>query len=234
MFPEKSTIKLLKTNQNDAKTNTVYDTLMVDEFLRTNIPILRIYSWEKSLTIGMGQKIENFSIDEYYNTNFAKRITGGGLLYHGHDISYSLILPKSYLEEMNVKESYKYLCKFLLDFYGTLGLNANYATNLDELVLSKNQFCQIGYEAYDIIVKNIKLGGNAQKRTKKFIFQHGSIPIEPINNSLEFGKSLCDLNISLTYEDAEKLIIQSFQKIFNIEFDLSNPNLLLPKKEQDD
>jgi lipoate-protein ligase A len=40
----------------------------------------------------------------------------------------------------------------------------------------KTAFCFAGKEEYDLLIKGRKMGGNAQRRFKDVIFQHGSIP----------------------------------------------------------
>ena len=232
MFPKNSKVRLIvSNNKQSARLNMATDEALINSFHNNDIPILRIYSWEKSFTIGASQKFNEFISTHDYSHNFAKRITGGGLLYHGFDISYSLLIPKSYMSSLNVKQSYEYICNFLLEFYKNLGLSASYAKDLN-FELSKNKFCQIGFEAYDIIINNIKIGGNAQKRTKNIIFQHGSIPIEKIYNNhiKEIGKSLFDFGINLSYELSQLRLISAFEKIFHVRLEKS----LLTIKEKEE
>lgn len=105
-----------------AKANTCIDFALFKAFQQNSLPILRLYSWQNSITLGAGQKEIDYEtlINEYKN-NSAKRITGGGVLFHGHDISYSLIIPASYIEDKGVKETYELICSFVLYFYDKLG-----------------------------------------------------------------------------------------------------------------
>jgi lipoate-protein ligase A len=100
-----------------------------------------------------------------------------------------------------------------------------YVKDNDTIKLSKNEYCQVGFEAYDILVNCTKIGGNAQRRTKLAIFQHGSIPvkctkIEKLKN--EIGSTLEDFNINLDFEEVSKKIIESFKKSFNVELVFSD------------
>jgi len=231
MFQNNSKLRLIISNKQSAKDNMAIDEALVSTFNEDDIAILRVYSWEKSFTFGVSQKYSDFSYSNEYKNNFAKRITGGGILYHGHDISYSIIIPKSYAKNMNVKQTYENICNFILEFYKNLGLKASYAKDLNNITLSKSKYCQLGFEEYDIIINNLKIGGNAQKRTKNLIFQHGSIPIEKIlsNKTYNIGNSLFDLGINLTYKEAELLLIKTFKDFFNIKLEQSGLN----KKEQE-
>jgi len=214
--------RLILTPKYDAKTNMAIDSILASSFKENDTAILRFYTWEKSFTLGMSQKFENYKdLEKEYNYNCAKRITGGGVLFHGHDISYSLVMPSSWFKDLSVKQSYEQICQFLLYFYKDLGLDTHFAKDLEQINLSKSDFCQVGFEAYDIIVNNKKIGGNAQKRSKKIIFQHGSIPLEQTIQSDKFGSSLKDFNINLTFKELEEKLIKAFEKTFDAQLILS-------------
>lgn len=221
----KTNFRLIYSHNQSAKLNMSIDKTLSTLFKEYEQPIMRFYTWEKSFTVGISQKTQTYT-KRYpqYNNNCAKRMTGGGTLFHGHDISYSLVLPTSYLQDLNVKESYEKICTFLLNFYISLGLDAHYAKDSKNIVLSKSEFCQVGFEAYDIIANGLKIGGNAQKRSKNMIFQHGSIPLYSINNNKESGSSLEDLGIKISYEEAMNKLKHSFEDAFNVTLNNSSLN----------
>lgn len=229
----KSNFRLIISQKNSAKLNMATDEALSLCFEENDLPILRLYTWEKSFTLGVGQKISDYENLEEYKQNFAKRITGGGVLFHGHDLSYSLIVPPNYLENLSVKESYEKICSFLLEFYKSLGLLAQYVKDDETLQLSKSSFCQVGFEAYDIVANGLKIGGNAQRRTKKFIFQHGSIPIQKMQSKnvtqKEIGNDLTDFDINISYNDAITLVIKAFEKSFDTKLEKSS----LKKNEEE-
>jgi len=205
--------KFIDSPKLSAKANMDFDKSLVENFDGT--PIFRLYSWEKnSFTIGRFQKLEEIQNISKYGTNYARRMTGGGLLLHGFDISYSIVIPTNILKNKSVKESYEYICSFIINFYKKLDLDVEYAKNINK-ELSKSFFCQEGFEAYDMICHGKKIGGNAQKRTKNLIFQHGSIPIK--NDNREFsGHSLNEFGINLSEKKAKELLKQSFIESFTI------------------
>ncbi len=235
MIDEKSSFRVIINSQNLAKVNMCKDEALIKSFNENSHPILRIYHWSKSITIGISQNIKEYSYLNDFSKDIAKRVTGGGVLFHGHDLSYSLVLPSSYFKDYKIKESYEKICYFLINFYKKLGLDANYAKDIKDVNLSKNEFCQVGFEAYDILINKDKIGGNAQRRTKRLVFQHGSIPLYSVNDSKVFnnriGLTLEDLGIDLTYDEATKLLIESFQETFNV--DLINSELNDKEKEEE-
>ena len=224
MIHKKSYFRVIQNNSLSAKENMATDDALLSCHEEGENGIFRLYSWENSFTIGVSQKFENYPITSLYKGNYAKRITGGGVLFHGHDLSYSLVIPTKLLEGYNIKESYEKICTFIIKFYTKLGLNAKYVKDCNTIELSKNEYCQVGFEAYDILIDGKKIGGNAQRRTKKAIFQHGSIPLFTNNDKNLDGKigyTLEDFDIKLDYEEVKKLLIEAFDESFNVEITYS-------------
>lgn len=216
----------MNTPKLSAKENMRIDRELFETFSSTELPVLRVYSWESSFTYGVSQKIEDFKHFEnlkVFEDRHAKRMTGGGILFHGNDISYSLVIPTSYVEGLSVKKSYELICSFLLAFYKAIGLEPKYAKDSANIELSHSAYCQEGFEPYDILIEGKKIGGNAQRRAKEVIFQHGSIAID--NRGESMGASLEDVGVRLSYDEAKELLAQSFAKCFNVEFKEKNEDV---------
>ena len=221
MIEEKSIFRVIKNGKNSAKINMSIDDALLSSFKENDKPILRVYDWTKSLTVGISQDILNYNtLYNEYKSDCAKRITGGGVLFHGHDLSYSLIIPCYLLGELNIKKSYEKICSFILTFYKNLGLDAKFAKDDENVKLSKSEYCQVGFEAYDILINGKKIGGNAQRRTKKAIFQHGSIPLKNENDGKydeKIGYTLEDFDVKIDFEEAKIKLIESFEETFDVD-----------------
>ena len=214
----KKEFRLILTNINDAKINMAIDKALSISYEKDDMPILRFYTWVNSFTVGLGEDIENYDdLKDIYKDNCSKRITGGGVLFHGHDISYSLVLSNTEFGNLSIKQSYEKICQFLLEFYKNLGLNPSFVKDSEYIKLKKNEFCQVGFEAYDIIVNGNKIGGNAQKRNKNCILQHGSIPLFNKSKDEFMGSSLQDFGINLNFEEAKDGLIKAFKEVFEVE-----------------
>ena len=84
------------------------------------------------------------------------------------------------------------------------------------------------------IINNKKIGGNAQYRRKKIIFQHGSIPIEKsINQRRYFCNEIIDKNFSdlnellgrkIKHVEIEVNLIKAFIEKFGTELKQQNLN----------
>ncbi len=148
-------------------------------------PVLRLYGWDPpALSLGRFQKAaEVLDLERCRADSVAvvRRVTGGGVIYHADELTYSLVCaPGQIPPAASIKDSFRVLTGFLLAFYRRLGLDAAYAadtapegTRLGE----RTAFCFAGKESFDILAGGLKIGGNAQRRLKGVIFQHGSIPL---------------------------------------------------------
>lgn len=165
--------------------------MAVDEALlscfdpENSAPLLRLYGWSPpALSLGRFQDtgaVLDLDRCRADNLPVVRRITGGGVIYHADELTYSIVCAPHHLPRAaTVKESFRILTAFLLQFYRDLGLDAGYAidsccdpSNLGE----RTAFCFAGKESLDILVDGRKIGGNAQRRLRNAIFQHGSIPL---------------------------------------------------------
>lgn len=181
-----ATWRLIDTGSLPGPVNMAIDEALLRSFdPASSLPILRLYGWSPpALSLGRFQKAgEVLNLERCREDDVAvvRRITGGGVIYHADELTYSVVCaPGQIPPAASVKDSFRVLTGFLLAFYRRLGLDAAYAldaapagTRLGE----RTAFCFAGKESFDIIADGCKIGGNAQRRTKGLIFQHGSIPL---------------------------------------------------------
>ncbi|MDQ1340535.1 MAG: lipoyl(octanoyl) transferase [Campylobacterota bacterium] len=205
--------RFIKTGVNSAYWNMAVDEALIRNLKDDDLPIFRIYGWENSISIGRFSNIKK--LDK--KIDFVRRITGGGMLAHGNDISYSIVLPRRFLKNHGVKESYNFLCRFLINLYKVFGKKAQFAFE-KELEIKKSDICLAGLEEHDIVIDGKKIGGNAQRHTKTVVFQHGSIPIS--FNRVEFDGvvSLKELGILISFDELSDKLKESFVKTFEVAF----------------
>ena len=243
--------RLLLSGHSNPYYNMALDQALIDSVSSLDSPpIFRVYGWRPcGVSFGFNQRIENILDIDRCRANgipYVRRMTGGSVILHGDDISYSVISKKESLGiKGGVLESYKIINSFLISFYKSLGLRVDYARDKD----SENDLgvCSLFKERYDIIYKGLKIGGNAQRRRGGVIFQHGSISLKDSGSQLkdllqESSKSGREksialdkaLNREIKFKEAEGLLISSFKNSFNVEFkesrlldkELSNISLL--------
>lgn len=148
-------------------------------------PVLRLYGWNPpTLSLGRFQKaaaVLDLERCRAEGVAVVRRVTGGGVIFHGEELTYALVCaPEQIPPTTSIKDSFRVLTGFLLAFYERLGLDAAYARDVvpeGTRLGAHTAFCFAGQESFDILVKGAKIGGNAQRRLKGVIFQHGSIPL---------------------------------------------------------
>lgn len=178
--------RLVDTGPLDGPANMAVDEALLDAFdPGRSAPALRLYGWNPpALSLGRFQQPERV-LDlrrcREDGVPVVRRITGGGAIFHADELTYSIVCaPRHLPPAATVKESYRHLTGFLLDFYRGLGLPAAWAVDAagDGSPLgARTDFCFAGREDFDILAGGRKIGGNAQRRLRDAIFQHGSIPL---------------------------------------------------------
>lgn len=143
-------------------------------------PILHFHGWEKgSLTFGYFTNPDNYLVKEAILEEkivLAKRPTGGGIILHDYDLSFSLIIPSSHpWYALNTLKSYQKinsrLALALREFDPTLQ-----PYFFEEQKKEKpSGFCMLKPTVYDLLIDGRKAAGAAQRRTKHALLHHGSI-----------------------------------------------------------
>ncbi len=214
------------------------DNMAIDEALfrcfdpAESTPVLRLYGWQPpALSLGRFQKaFDDLDLTRCDKDNLAvvRRITGGGAIYHADELTYSLVCSTSHIPPAStVKDSFRILTSFLLGFYRSLGLNPSYAVDLatpGSRLGERTPLCFAGKESYDIVVNGRKIGGNAQRRSRHLIFQHGSVPLNDrltdglvyLKNSPELAgqaaTSLSSQGVTFVENDLKQILKQQFEQ----------------------
>src|ERR1039457_3204935 len=199
-------------------------------------PVLRLYSWKPpAVSLGRFQypaEVLNLEKCATEGIMVVKRITGGGMIYHADELTYSIVCtPEQIPAASSVKDSFRVLTGFLLCLYGKLGLEPRYAVDYFPPGMKlgvRTPFCFAGKESFDIMIGTKKIGGNAQRRRKNVIFQHGSIPLK---NRAAAGAgflrespagidqstcALADFNPDLSRDALFMLMRQAFAETFSV------------------
>jgi lipoyl(octanoyl) transferase len=180
------TWRLIVTSPLSGAENMAIDEALLRSFdPAASLPVLRLYGWNPpALSMGRFQKaVEVLDLECCRADGVAvvRRVTGGGVIYHADELTYSLVCAPGQIPPAgSIKDSFRVLTGFLLAFYRSLGLDAGYAADAAPGGIrlgERTAFCFAGRESFDILAGGRKIGGNAQRRIKGAIFQHGSIPL---------------------------------------------------------
>jgi lipoate-protein ligase A len=163
----------------DETPRTGAENMAVDQLLMEQIgdrPLLRIYEWsEPTVTFGyflpLSDATDSFSDDEL---TYVRRWTGGGVVDHRIDITYTLVIPRSHeLATARGAESYRVIHQALADTLGLLGEQVR-LTVVDEG--DGAAACFSNPVAYDLTnMSGAKVAGAGQRRTKYGLLHQGSV-----------------------------------------------------------
>lgn len=182
--------------------------------------ILHFYSWERpSLTYGYfidPKKYLNLEELQKAGIAMARRPTGGGIIFHLWDMAFSLLVPKgSPLFNENPIENYKSVHALLLKAMGRLWKDLGRGGLLEEsakaINASAEHFCMATPTKYDLMVKNQKLAGAAQRKTRYGYLHQGTISLatpdyEKLKIWLLGGETLVEEMKKTSFITLDKLI----------------------------
>ena len=232
--------RLIDTGSLPGPANMAIDEALLRSFEPAkSLPILRLYGWSPpALSLGRFQSADqvlNLERCREDDVAIVRRITGGGVIYHAEEITYSIVCtPGQIPPAASVKDSFRVLTGFLLAFYRQLGLDAAYALDsapVGARLGERTAFCFAGKESFDILVNGCKIGGNAQRRMKELIFQHGSIPLKNLAASglrymreddaelAQAATGLAECGINAGSGSLQKDLSAAFSSVFSVELD---------------
>lgn len=192
-------------------------------------PTFRVYGW-KDAAVSLGYSQDPAECLEVVKTRtpsmaFVRRITGGGIIVHGDELTYSMAFSKKDLAiPERVVSSYKTISSFLITFYKMLDIDAAFACDVSgpERLGVPSALCFASKEKYDIVSGTKKIGGSAQKRSGGLVFQHGSIPIsiraEGSLPAVSGATSISELlGESRDAKELRCLLVEAFRTTFNLD-----------------
>jgi lipoate-protein ligase A len=169
---------LLPQGKQPADYNMALDEALLESAPDSGGPVLRFYGWtEPAASFGYSQK---FSEIERWTMlrPLLRRPTGGGLVPHDADWTYSVVVPPGHSwYKLKAVESYRRIHEWIRDAF----VNMNVTTTLAPL--SQKQIpgqCFIGSEKFDVLWRGRKIAGAAQRRTRAGLLIQGSIQPPPI------------------------------------------------------
>ena len=156
--------------------------MAIDEALLecSTVPAIRFYRWQ-SPALSFGYFGRFADVARYHTErDLVRRWTGGGIVFHGQDLTYSVVMPAS---DAAFNESsmsiYENIHRALVDALEENGQHAILAA-----IGSDGGFTAVndpGYNCFanpvraDVIMDGRKIAGAAQRRTRRGLLQQGSI-----------------------------------------------------------
>jgi lipoyl(octanoyl) transferase len=171
-----------------AALNMALDEALLED---SETPALRFYSWSRpTVSFGYFGKFED-AARAGIGCDVVRRWTGGGIVLHGNDLTYSLVLPTG--EKCAVRSTrgvYWQLHAAMRDTLVEAGIAATLATSVSPKL---SETCFANPVFADVLVKGRKIAGAAQRRARAGLLQQGSIQCRglPDDFVLRFADKLC-------------------------------------------
>lgn len=175
------------TIYHDERPHSAAMNMAIDEALLefTAIPIIRFYRWRSpALSFGYFGKFSDVAVYAA-ERDLVRRWTGGGIVFHGEDLTYSIVIPPS--DPVFAESSiviYERIHRALAHALNQVGQRAIVAGGVDPggIAFSKHAAVSAsGYNCFanpvraDVLMDGRKIAGAAQRRTRRGLLQQGSI-----------------------------------------------------------
>ena len=161
-------IAVLDTTPHDAALNMAID----ETLLRTaSHAMLRLYRWARpAVSFGYFGKWSDAAAAGP-GREIVRRWTGGGIVPHGGDLTFSLIVPRAHpFFAVSPRESYRAIHECVASALGNASLAESSAPQTSAA-------CFENPVKHDVVVARKKVAGGAQRRTKCGLLHQGSIQV---------------------------------------------------------
>ncbi len=155
--------------------NMALDEALLENAATLGRPLMRFYDWTgPCATFGYSQKIAQ--IEAATNLRpLIRRCTGGGLVPHDGDWTYSLIFPPDHeWSRLTATESYHRTHKLLQNAFQKIAIETVLA---DCCQRPKPGECFEGHELHDLLWNGKKIAGAAQRRNWHGLLIQGSVQL---------------------------------------------------------
>ena len=178
-----STWRLLQTGNNTAAMNMAIDEALMLRQKEDALPTLRFYGWtHPSFSFGYFQKIvEEVDVPKCreQGVGLVRRPTGGGIVIHGWDLTYTVALPQDNpLVPRNTLESYRVIHECIIEGLRRLSINAEHFSEQISSNEELQNICLTHPTKYDVLINNRKVAGAAQRRKRGVLLHQGYIALD--------------------------------------------------------
>lgn len=139
---------------------------------------LRTYGWTSpTLSLGYFQPIALAESDSRWReAAIVRRPTGGGAIWHDHELTYAIALPTTHPAARRVEVLYRSAHEAIVSAMADLGVAASLRGKSGARVDEGRPFlCFLDRDANDVVIGDAKVVGSAQRRRSGVLLQHGSI-----------------------------------------------------------
>jgi lipoate-protein ligase A len=154
-------------------------------------PVLRFYRWRApAASFGYFSRLEEVR-QLSGERELVRRWTGGGIVMHGEDLTYSFVVPAAHsLCGKAAREIYAALHRAIASALARGGVNATLAISAAPRI---SDACFANPVQADVLIGSRKVAGAAQRRTRAGLLQQGSIQLHGLPQMFtdDFASAIC-------------------------------------------
>ena len=190
--------RVLPYERADGPANMALDEALLDIVAGGDQPAyLRIYGWTvPTLSLGYFQRLADARSDpRWTDVALVRRLTGGGSIWHHHEVTYALVVPGVHPLAHPNTMLYRAVHRAIADTLASFGVHAGRRGDTGFPTLDKRKrplLCFTDPNPEDIVTSGIKIVGSAQRRRAGAILQHGSVLLAQSWRTPEFP-GVCEL-----------------------------------------
>jgi lipoate-protein ligase A len=168
----------LNSGPCDAAFNMALDEALLEFAPHLGRPVLRFYGWtQPAASFGYFQHHAEIARATPLRP-LVRRPTGGGLVPHDADWTYSLAFPPSHeWYSLPATESYQRAHEWVRDAFARMSVATELASCCRKSAPGQ---CFAGWEKSDVLWQGRKIAGAAQRRTKNGLLIQGSVQPPPL------------------------------------------------------
>ena len=175
---------LVQSGLGDYAFNMALDEALLLAAPRLQRPVLRFYGWtEPAASFGYLQKYTEIAQMTSLRP-LVRRPTGGGLVPHDADWTYSLIFPPAHdWYSLSATDSYRRVHEWIRAAFARLDVATELALVCRKTLPGR---CFQGHERFDLLYAGRKIAGAAQRRTRDGLLIQGSLQPQRLSLAEEF------------------------------------------------
>ena len=225
-----TTGRLLNMGANPAAMNMAIDEAILLAQKEQPNPTLRFYDWSSpAFSFGYFQDIDSEVDIEACRSDgieLVKRMTGGGTVVHGWELTYTLILPRG-AGEISISDAYDGIGQSLVKAFQKLGIPAQCYTACTDATEAAQNICLTNPAEHDVMADDKKLAGVSVRRNRNGILFQGYISLDMppatiltrVSKDPEVQKMLRERSTAINTEGrsiTRNMLIQSISETFNL------------------
>jgi lipoate-protein ligase A len=164
---------VLHSGPGEAALNMAWDEALLEHVSRLGQPVLRFYGWtQPAATFGYFQKIADVERTTLLRP-LIRRPTGGGIVPHDADWTYSAVFPPGHeWHALKAEESYRRIHDWLRVAFAKMEVATELAPCCQKSLPGQ---CFVGHEKSDLLWHGKKIAGAAQRRNQLGLLIQGSV-----------------------------------------------------------